>query len=281
MTAQGLPTVTSVESSFQRIKDLVLGPPLPAHIPDRVARAIHVQEESSEILICWVQLAAIAFFAVFYSLSPRAYFTKVGFEPVPWMLAAYGLFTMVRLALARQGMLRNGLLNVSVVADMVVLMITIWSFHIQYNQPPTLYLKAPTLLYVFVIIALRALRFDPRWVVLAGVSAATGWLMLLIYALRHQDMSSTITHSFVEYATSLKLLVGAEIDKIVSILAFTAVLALALERARRLLIRSVVEEAATTELSRFFAPDRGEHHPIRRKDRARKRRTAGCSSDVS
>jgi adenylate cyclase len=233
----------------------LLGPPMPARLPDRVARAIRAQDERSEVLICAVQFSAVLFFAAFYFLSPRAYFAKTSFEPVPWMLGIYALFTFLRYRLAVRGVLGDGLVRLSVVADIAVLMLTIWSFHLQYEQPATLYLKAPTLLYVFVIIALRALRFDPQWVILAGVSGAVGWSLLLIYALRHQDMSSTITHSYIEYATSLKLLVGAEIDKIVSILAFTAVLALALERARRLLVRSVTEEAATEELSRFFAPD--------------------------
>ncbi len=240
---------------LSRLDTPFLGPPLPDRLPDRVARAIHDQEERSEILICWVQLAAILFFGTFYFLSPRGYFAKTSFEPVPIMLACYALFTLLRLRLAMVGKLTDGLLAVSVIADMVVLMLTIWSFHLQYNEPPTLYLKAPTILYVFVIIALRGLRFHPRWVLLSGISAAVGWLLLLVYAMRHQDMTSTITHSFAEYAMSNKLLVGAEVDKIVSILAFTAVLALTLERARRLLVRQVTEEAATTELSRFFAPD--------------------------
>jgi adenylate cyclase len=233
----------------------LLGPHMPARLPDRVARAIQEQDARSEVLICWVQFAAVLFFAVVYFLSPRAYFAKTAFEPVPLMLAVYAVFIVIRYRLASTGKLADDLLRLSVVADVALLMLTIWSFHIQYQQPATLYLKAPTLLYVFVIIALRALRFDPRWVILAGISSAVGWLMLLIYALRHQEMESTITHSFVEYATSLKLLVGAEVDKIVSILAFTAVLALALERARRLLVRQVIEQASTAELSRFFAPD--------------------------
>ena len=242
-------------SLWARISETVLGPPLPQRLPDRVARAIRQQEEQSEILICWVQLSAVVFFAGFYALSPKGFFSKVSFEPVPWMLGIYAVFTLARLAMAYRGLLRDWFLNISVVVDIAILMITIWSFHMQYNQPPTLYLKAPTLLYVFVIIALRALRFEPRWVILAGVSGAIGWLFLLTYALRHQDINSTITHSYVEYATSLKLLVGAEVDKMVSILAFTAVLALVLVRAHRLLVRSVAEEAATIELSRFFAPD--------------------------
>ncbi len=233
----------------------LLGPPMAGRLPDRVARTIREQDARSEVLICLVQFGAIMFFAAFYFLSPRAYFAKTSFEPVPLMLGAYAVFTLLRYRLAKHDLLSDRLVQLSIVADVAVIMLTIWSFHIQYQQPATIYLKAPTLLYVFVIIALRALRFDPRWVILAGVSAAVGWLMLLIYALRHQEMASTITHSYVEYATSLKLLVGAEIDKIVSILVFTAVLALALERARRLFIRSVVEEAASEQLSRFFAPD--------------------------
>ena len=68
-------------------------------------------------------------------------------------------------------------------------------------------------------------------------------------------MSTMLTRSFAEYATSSKLLVGAEIDKIVSILVVTLLLALALERARRMLVRAVVEGTAAAELSRFFAPD--------------------------
>ncbi len=51
---------------------------------------------------------------------------------------------------------------VSVVMDMGLLMALIWSFHIQYMQPPSFYLKAPTMVYVFIFIALRALRFEPR-----------------------------------------------------------------------------------------------------------------------
>ncbi len=44
-------------------------------------------------------------------------------------------------------------------------------------------------------------------------------------------------------------------DKIIAILVVTAVLSVALVRARRLLVRSVVEEAAARDLSRFFAPE--------------------------
>jgi len=69
-----------------------------------------------------------------------------------------------------------------VVVDIAVLMITIWSFHLRYRAPPALYLKAPTLMYVFILIALRTLRFEPGYVLLAGGCAAFCWLGLYLYA---------------------------------------------------------------------------------------------------
>lgn len=245
----------AVDTARSRITELLVGPAITRKIPARVELAVRAQEARSEFLICLVQLAAIVFFAAFYAVTPKGFGPEVPFQPVPITLAAYGAFTLLRLYLASRGTLSPLFLAVSVIVDVTVLMITIWSFHLQYQQPPAIYLKAPTLLYVFIIIALRALRFDPVWVLLAGGAAAFGWLVLLAYAIWGQPMSTMITHSFAEYATSAKLLVGAEVDKIISILVVTSVLGLALERARRMLVRAVSEEVAATELSRFFAPD--------------------------
>ncbi|MEJ2122343.1 MAG: adenylate/guanylate cyclase domain-containing protein, partial [Alphaproteobacteria bacterium] len=146
-------------------------------------------------------------------------------------------------------------LTVSVVADMGLLLGLIWSFHIQYNQPPSFYLKAPTLLYVFIFIALRALRFEARYVLIAGFVSALGWGFLIAYVVYSQPEDPMITRNYITYLTSNSILLGAEFDKIVSILVVTGILALAIWRARRLLVRAVVEQAAARDLSRFFAPE--------------------------
>ena len=57
------------------------------------------------------------------------------------------------------------------------------------------------------------------------------------------------------YATSYQILRGAEIDKIISILVVTMILAFSLARARQLLARSVAGESAANDLSRFFVPE--------------------------
>ena len=243
------------ERALRRAANALFGPPAPQRLPARVEQAIRRQEQDSEILVGWAQLGAIAFFGVFYWLSPKTFPPDAPFEPVPVTLAAYTVFTVLRLFLAYRHRLTSGFLAVSVLIDILVLMVTIWSFHLQYAQPPALYLKAPTVLYVFIIIALRALRFDPRWVILAGLAACAGWAALVAYAIMAAPEPRPITRSYVEYMMSFKVLVGAEVDKIVAFLAVTGVLSLALVRARRMLIRAVAEGTAAAELSRFFAPD--------------------------
>ena len=62
---------------------------------------------------------------------------------------------------------------------------------------------------------------------------------------------SMVTRDYVTYLTSNSVLIGAEVDKIISILVFTAVLALASKRTARLLEFAAVESASNQELARF------------------------------
>lgn len=223
----------------------------PEVVPPRVLNRIQRQQDSSEILITWAQLIVVSAWAMLYALAPKTFSEMAAFEPVPVALAAYFLFTIIRMALAYKRRLPNWLLYISVVFDMMVLFALIWSFHLQYEQPPSFYLKAPTLLYVFIFIALRALHFEARFVIAAGLVAAVGWLLMVGYSIWMPVEGAQITRNYVEYMTSNNILLGAEFDKVISILMVTAILALALMRARSLLVQSVVESATARELSRF------------------------------
>ncbi|HET6468907.1 MAG TPA: adenylate/guanylate cyclase domain-containing protein [Geminicoccaceae bacterium] len=237
------------------LRRLLVGADPPAVVPERIRHAIAEAEARSEILVCWVQIAAIVTFAVLYSLAPKAFPPEVPFEPVPVALAAYSAFTELRLWLAWQRRLGPWFLSLSVIVDMAVLMVTIWSFHLQYQAPPELSLKAPTLMYAFILIALRALRFECRYVVLAGAAAALGWLAVIACAVLGAEAGTMpVTRSFTEYATSNKILLGAEFDKIISLLMVAAILAMVVIRARRLLT-ATAEHQAGLELARFFSPE--------------------------
>jgi adenylate cyclase len=225
-------------------------------LPERVREAIRLQQERSEILIAWVQLAIVGLVATVYeTTSMPGGVVQYDFSFETQVFAAYAAFCIVRLVLAYRRLLRPWMLYVSVVADMVLLMGLIFSFPLKYAQPAAFYLKVPTLLYVFLFIALRALRFEVRFVLFTGFMAIMGWIALVLYVLSGKGGPEDVrTDDFVEYMTSNLLLLHAETDKIIAILLTTVVLALAIARARHLLERAVTEGAAARDLSRFFDP---------------------------
>ena len=91
-----------------------------------------------------------------------------------------------------------------------------------YDSPFAVSLKAPTanLLYVFIIA--RVVLFDIRLVAWSGVSAAIGWTALTFLSV--MDPSSPgITREFAEYTMSGKILIGAQVEHVISILLVTIV----------------------------------------------------------
>lgn len=222
-------------------------------VPDRVRDAIRRQQQDSEKLIAWVQLAVVSIMGGLYAISPKTSPVSPFLTPVALALTFYFLFTLLRLALVGRGATGRWLPGLSAVVDVALVVVLIWSFHLQYDQPASFSLKAPTLLYVFIFIALRALRFEPRYVVMCGVTAAACWLLLVLYTVSIEYPETMVTRSYVTYLTSNSVLLGAEFDKVLSILLVTGIIAVALARARRLLERAVAETAAAQDLSRFFS----------------------------
>ncbi len=240
---------------LERVTKFVLGEASESHLPGRVRAAIDKQQQNSEELIAWVQLIIISFFGFLYLISPRG-FQNTEFAPVPYALAGFFGFCVVRLILTHKRVFPRTLPLVGVVADILLLLMLVWIFHIQYMQPAPFYLKVPTLLYVFIFIALRALRFDPVFVIVGGVTAAVGWIGLVVYAIHTGPMGmDVLTRDFVEYTTAHRVLIGAEMDKILVVLTVTAILALTLIRARRLLESAVSSGTTAKDLSRFVAPE--------------------------
>lgn len=233
----------------------VLSPSDYRALPVRIQRNITDQQTAGEVLVGWIQLFVVVTFGSLYAIAPKTFAADAALMPVPWALGGYFLFTLVRLGLAYRGRLGGGFKALSAVVDIALLLVLIWSFHIQYEQPASFVLKAPTLLYVFIFIALRTLLFEANMVVLTGIAAAVGWLVLVFVVVAGEAGEQLITRDYVQYITSNAVLLGAEFDKVVSILVVTAVLAVAMVRARNLLVRAVAEGARVQDLSQFFAPE--------------------------
>jgi len=230
----------------------LFGDRITGDMPARVADEIAKRQNDGEKVISWVQLALVLIFATLYALTPPPV-EATAFRPEPWALAIYFAFTMVRMVCAYRHFLPSWLLVVSAIIDICLLMVLIWSFHIKYGQPPSFYLKAPTMIYVFIFIALRALRFEPKYILITGGVSVLGWFALMMYALSSTYGEAVITRNYVTYLTSNAVLIGAEVDKMISIVVVTLVLAAAVLRAQRTFYRAALDQAAAADLSRFIS----------------------------
>ncbi len=231
-----------------------------ADLPPVVRARITQLQDQSEKLIGWIQLGIICVFGTLYALSRQtAPMTTEIWLLTPAAIGAYFFATILRLVMAYRFRMGFWLLSGSILIDMALLYGLIWSFHLQYMQPASFYLKAPTQQYVYIFIALRALRFEVRYVVLAGLAAALGWLAMVFYVVFGDPADRMITRDFVHYMTSNSILLGAEFDKIITILAVTTILGFAIHGARRMMTEAVTGSHARENLSRFFAPEIARH----------------------
>ncbi len=223
----------------------------------RILAAVRQEDQRAEWIASLLQAAVLALLSLLYFVAPKAEMSQWRFEPVPLLLFAYWPVVLLRLWLSARGRMGPWLSAAAIGGDMFALAALIFSFHLQYGQPAPFSLKAPTFAYFFIFIAVRALRFDWRYVALAGLVAAGFWSLLLLYALGQPQ--TQITNSFVEYISGMPVLLGAEVDKIISLLAVAAILATAVARSRRLLERATCDAIAQRDLARFFPGDVAEH----------------------
>ncbi|MGI9404897.1 MAG: adenylate/guanylate cyclase domain-containing protein [Hyphomicrobiaceae bacterium] len=222
-------------------------------LPERVQKLVLEQEIESERLIGWGQLLLASIFTALFLLAPRPVDAPIMvYQPVPLALLAYGAFTVLRLFASYRGYTPAWLLIVSIFLDVLLVIGLVWYFHIQYDQPPAFSLKVPTFVYLFAFVSLRALRFDPRYVMLSGIFAAVGWLLLVAWAV-NTSPDGTITRNFTEYVNGNRILRGVEFDKVFSILTVTAALSFAIWRARQTLLRAATEISTGREMRKFLS----------------------------
>jgi adenylate cyclase len=216
-----------------------------------VRREIEREQYRSELLVTAVQLAVAALLALLYASTPHGFAPDAPVEAAPLGLSLFAVLALLRLWFALTGQLGRRLLGLTVVAEMALLIGVIFAYHLQYEQPAQFSLKSTEFAYVFILIALRALRFEAVWVILSGVTAAAGWLAMLGYAVASAT-SNPVTWDYVTSLRSIQIHYGGEFDRVLAILVVTAMLAVSLGRARRLLASAVAREQAVADLSLFF-----------------------------
>ena len=188
----------------------------------------------------------------------------------PWVvLALFGLIasSAARFLLARARRLPERLLDLLNVADIAIFLALIWSYQFAYAHPAGGALKAPSYVLLFVLVALRALRFHPRPILIAGASAAAGWAVLVVMALG-RDGAGAVTRSYTEYLTSYDIMIGAEVERVVGLVALTLFLAFAAQGARRILSKAA---HATDYAEAVEAARRNFEEATKAKEQARER----------
>ena len=157
-----------------------------------------------------------------------------------WVTVALALLiasSCLRWRLAKSKVLPERTLDALNVIDIGLFLALIWGYQYAYSLPAGAVLKAPSFVLLLVLIGLRALRFHPRAIVIAGVTSAFGWAVLVLAAVGH-DGTVAITHDYREYFDTSKIFFWAEGVKIASLAALTFLLAMVTLGARRLLARA-------------------------------------------
>ena len=236
---------------IENIKSIFLHSNNLSAVPERIKLTLRKREQANEVVVRIIQLLIVVMFSLLYALAAKTGPTT-GFQPVPYVLTAYFVLSVIGLIWSVKAELPAWSVYGSILFDFTLLYTLMVSFHFQYEQPASFVLKAPTLLYVFIFIALRALRQEWKYVAAAGITAALGWALLVIYITTIDSDDTMITRSYVQYLTSNSVLIGAEVDKIISILAVTGILTLVVNSSSNLLVTAATEQAAANDFSRFF-----------------------------
>lgn len=220
-------------------------------LPPRVRNEMKKQQYQSELLVGGVQLGVIILLTIINCLTAVGYSPSAPVHSASLGLSLFAILILTRLWFAYSNQLTPIILGLFVISEMALLLFIIWTFYLQYQTSATINLKNPHISYVYILIALRALRFEPEWVLISGFSAVLGWSLIVWKTLASTGMK-VITWDYVTYASTRSVYFGAVFDQLLSILLVTVILALVLGRAKKILYQAVEQTNAAKDLARFF-----------------------------
>ncbi len=209
------------------------------------------QQYKSEQLVVGVQIAVVTLFFIINFFTPATYSPDAPVRSSSLGLSLFTILILMRLWFVYTKQLTPLFLGFSVITEMALLLFIIWTYYLQYETTATINLKNSHINFVFVLIALRALRFEPKWVLLSGFTAVIGWTVIVWQSIANSGMS-VITWDYITYASTRSVYLGAEFDIILSILLVTLIIALVLKRAQETLYQAIEQTAAANDLARFF-----------------------------
>ena len=210
---------------------------------DKSLRARWHQE--TELIISWCALVFSLVLLVLYSVGVKNLVVVLRVTYTDFVTYLFPVLCGLRLAYVRMGNPRRWFSWASMLADITILTSMIYFFSAQYGSAAAS-LKAPTFTFYFFIIVMHGIRFDLRIVFVSGFLSAAAWLIMLGALMMD---GAVVTHSYADYFSSASILVGAEIEKVFGLLAFTVLLGFGAHRAEKLLNQAAGLKLARVELA--------------------------------
>jgi len=202
----------------------------------RLAQTIRAQDVRGEKSIAVAQ-GCIAFLIIaLQALSPDH--TSASYTL--WVLT--GLLLLVASAVARWCFVRSGSLpdrqlDALSIFDVAVVVALIWNLQFAYGHPAGAVLQTPSYALLVLLVGVRALRFHPRPIIVAGLAAVSGWSLLVCGAALTDGMDA-VTNNYREYLATSAILPRAEAERLFVLVGLAVVLAAGALSARRMLARA-------------------------------------------
>lgn len=205
----------------------------------------------SELLVAGMQLGVLALLSIMSYLTPPGYSPDAPIHSAELGLSLFTILVLMRLWFAYTRQLTPLFLGFLVIAEMLLLLFILWSYYLQFETTAIINLKNTQFNYIFVLITLRALRFEPIWVALSGLTAAVGWSLIVWQALSAAP-ANAVTWDYVTYASTRSVYLVAEFNRVLAVLLVTGIIAMVVRNARKIMRQAVRQTSAAKDLSRFF-----------------------------
>ncbi len=212
----------------------------------RVKNEIINFQYSSELIIIFIELSIIGVLFIRYASTKYYALTQHAFIDPVLLLVLAGI-VLLRLGFLYTKKLTHILLAIFVIAEMFIVITAAKIHQLEFQGMKDIIVNTNIhfINYVLVLIILRTLRFDPWIVLLTGLTAAIGWIILILTTLPILEGN---TAQFYHYLVH-------ELGRVLVIMFITVILTLATYRARNVLWHGASNSHAIKDLLYFFDSD--------------------------
>jgi len=176
------------------------------------------------------------------------------------LIALFMILGVVPLVLRRYGHWGTGAIAIVALLDAGLLAYTLLAPNpfVETTWPPQMMLRFHNFLYFFVFLAGAALSYSPGHVLWSGIAAATAWSIGVFMIWARPDTITGTVGGLADpdgFLSPYFVNVVTWQNEVVLMMIVAALLAAAVWRSRRLVLRQVAAEQARSNLARYFSPN--------------------------